>query len=68
MIHKSQHGEYQVATKPAVIGFVAWAKRGPILADCPVNERGDCVWYEFGETREEAKKRILAKMGLSHDG
>lgn len=34
-------------------GYVAWAKRTPILTDCPVCEPGE-VWFACGQTEAEA--------------
>lgn len=63
-IEVTKHGDFQVATARGGEGFVSWAKMGTIVADCPVEEPGSHVWFNFGSTREEARGRILKELNL----
>jgi hypothetical protein len=62
----TRHGYFEVATTPSKdgVGFMSWAKRGKILGYCPITEPGDPVWFSSGRTREEARDRLLAELGL----
>ena len=65
-VQVSTHGGWQVATaRGASGGFVAWAKMGLIQSDCPIKEPGQHVWINFGATRDEARNRVLAEVGLT---
>lgn len=62
----STHGGWQVATaRGSSGGFTAWAKMGRIQSDCPIKEPGEHVWFNFGESREEARRRVLAEVGMT---
>jgi hypothetical protein len=64
--HVTRHGAFCVATTPSLSGgFLAWAKRGEIVAFDPVREPGDDVWFSFGATREQARAKLLLELGLS---
>jgi hypothetical protein len=63
-VEVTRHGDFFVATAEGDDGFTAWAKMGMIQTDCPVKEPGTHVWFNFGRTREEAKRRILDELGL----
>ena len=64
-IEVTRHGDFEVATGRGVAGYTAWAKMGRIQSDCPVKEPGAHVWFNFGATREEARDRVLAELGLT---
>lgn len=64
----TRHGDFEVATARAAkssSGFMSWAKMGRIVGDCPITEPGAHVWFNSGRTREEARDRLLAELGLS---
>lgn len=54
------------ACRNGVRGFIAWAKEGDIHEDGPLSEPiNDQVWFEFGDTREEAVAKLKIELGLS---
>lgn len=64
----TQHGEFQIATRPAFSGegYVAWARRGTILVDSPMREPSDVdVWFEFDLSEDEARTKLLMELGKS---
>lgn len=61
----TNHGIFNIATKRGKTGrFVAWGKVGQIETTCPVREPGDNVWFNFGRTRDEAKRNLMEELGL----
>lgn len=63
----SKHGDFQIATAKGASGrFIAWGKMGKIVADDPVTEPGNHVWFQSGATREDAKDKLLDELGLKH--
>jgi hypothetical protein len=64
--HITRHGDFEVATTPALQGggYLAWAKMGKIMGDNPITEPGNPVWMVHGRTREEARAKVLAELGL----
>jgi hypothetical protein len=67
-VEVTKHSDYEVATIPGSYdGFVAWAKMGRIQGINPVDEPGEHVWFNFGQTREDAKRKILNELGLQDD-
>lgn len=60
----TRHGDWYVATARGKHGWVSWAKLGPITADDPIAEPGQNVWFNFGDTRTEARENILAELHL----
>ncbi len=44
--------------------FVAWAKMGPILGRDPVEEPGNHVWFQIGQTRAQAEAKLLHELGV----
>ena len=63
-VEVTTHGDFQVATARGENGFTSWAKMGTIQTDCPIKEPGAHVWFNFGRTREEARRRILDELSL----
>jgi hypothetical protein len=63
----TRHGDFEVATTPAIQGggFMVWAKMGAITGTSPIDEPGSYVWFDHGATREEARSKILAELGLT---
>lgn len=60
-----RRGDWHIASANGLSGrFVAWGKMGPIVADDPVREPGEHVFFEFGETREAAVKRLIDSLGI----
>jgi hypothetical protein len=66
-----QEGEFYFATKPVrhsqEVGrhYLGWVKRGPITGSGPLDEPGDPVYFQFGDTRESvivALKQELSKV------
>ncbi len=66
-VEVTKHGDYEVATAPSSNGFTSWAKQGRIEGTNPINEPGLNVWFNFGRTREEAKRKILLELELPVD-
>jgi hypothetical protein len=63
----TQHGDWQVATAIGRGGkIVSWAKMGIIQGTSPIDEPGEYVWFEFGNTREEAREKLLDELGLRY--
>jgi hypothetical protein len=46
-------------------GFVGWAKFGPIKGTNPVNEPGEHVWFDHGDTRAEVIQKLKEELGLA---
>lgn len=63
--HVSWHGVWCIATTPSMRGYLAWAKRGEIVAFDPVREPGLDVWFAIGSTRDEAKAKLMHELGLT---
>lgn len=64
-VEVTNHGIFNIATKRGKTGmFVAWGKVGQIESTCSVREPGDPVWFNFGKTRDEAKRNLLDELGL----
>ena len=58
-------GAWNIATANGKSGsVVAWAKMGPLTGTGPLDEPGEHVWFEFGMTREDAKGKLMAELGL----
>jgi hypothetical protein len=62
----TRHGDFEVATTPNAQknGYLVWAKMGKITGSCPFTEPGDPVWMDYGGTREEARGKVLAQLGI----
>lgn len=57
---------WQIATAIGATGhFVSWGKMGPILGTSPLDEPGEYVWFNFGETREDAAMALKMELGLN---
>jgi len=63
-IEITKHGDWEVATKKCKLGYTSWAKRGKIQGTNAVNETGQHVWFNFGNTREEARKAITKELNI----
>jgi hypothetical protein len=63
----TRHGDLSIATMPSRNGggFVAWAKFGDIVGMSPIDEPGRSVWVDHGATRDEARCKLLAELGLA---
>jgi hypothetical protein len=58
---------WQIATARARHGlrrWWAWGKMGSIQGDSPLTEPGSHVWCEFGDSREEASRKLKQELGL----
>lgn len=67
-VEVTTHGDFQIATARGKTGYTAWAKMGKIQTDCPIKEPGNYIWFNFGNSREEARKAILDELGLTTNG
>lgn len=67
MIEVTRHGAMSVATSPTVRGgFYGWAKVGEIVGRNAIEEPGDPVWFNFGQTRDEVVAKLLAEAAALH--
>lgn len=62
-IEKERYGSFEVATGFGKSEFIAWAKMGTLQCRCPIKEPG-LVHFNFGQTREQARRRLLSELGL----
>jgi hypothetical protein len=65
----TRHGDFEVATTPNAkkTGYLVWSKMGKITGSCPFTEPGDPVWMDYGRTREEARGKVLAELGMPQE-
>ncbi len=64
-IEITKHREFEIATaKGEGSGFTVWAKKGKIITDCPIKEPGHPIFFNFGETREEARQKMIMEIDL----
>ena len=43
--------------------WLAWGSEAPLKANDPIEEDGEQeVWFDFGETREVAEKRLIEEL------
>ena len=64
-IEITTHGNFQIATARSKSGFTAWGKIGKIQATSPIEEHEAHVWFQFGETRDAARTKLLIELGLA---
>ena len=64
-IEITTHGNFQIATARSKSGFTAWGKIGKIQATSPIEEPEAHVWFQFGETRDAARTKLLIELGLA---
>lgn len=54
--------DFEIAVGKGKSCFVTWAKEGKIQSNYPLLEPGDHVYFNFGDTCEQALERILAEI------
>ena len=62
-----RHGEWSFAVRlcrNGMAGAIAWCRRGEIASDNPMDAVGD-VWFEFGDTEDEAIAKLMREVGVA---